>query len=236
LSPVVKREVHESHRQGSAGSLDLENQEEGGVTVKRMKPMNEATFVAGVLLASLAGVAAAQQSERPPGDAPPPATPEMPPWAVPGEHHKAINYKVGKWAVVVRFLEPGKPALEATATSTQKWLMDGRFLQDTTDGNWLGLPFSGRGITAYDVARGKYVYTWIDNMSTAITVADGTHDPASGSLVWTGEAPHFVTGKLVRMRWVEKVIDSDHWRLDTYMTGADGQEMKSSEFMYTRVK
>jgi hypothetical protein len=165
------------------------------------------------------------------------ATPAgLPAWAMAGDQHRVLDYRAGTWAVTVRFFRAeGEPA-ETAATSTQEWVLGGRYLRDTTRSNWSGAPFEGIGVTAYDVIRRKYVHSWIDNFSTAITVLEGDYDAASGELTFVGESLDPASGKFVRTRWVEQPVDADHWIARAFRRGEDGRERLATECAYERVR
>lgn len=174
----------------------------------------------------------------------PPMTPEqkamMDKWqafATPGENHKLLNAKAGKWDLAVKMWEqPGQTPTESKATSEFQWIFDGRYLVEHAEGNFMDMPFEGRGLTGYDNLKKKYVSLWIDNMGTGIMTAEGTYDAASKTFKYAGEMPDVNAGKYVKTRSVEKVVDNDHWTVEMYGPDASGKEFKSMEITYTRAK
>jgi hypothetical protein len=159
-------------------------------------------------------------------------------YATPGENHKLLAFKEGKWTCAVKmWMDPNKPANESTATAEYKWMMDGRYLSDNTEGTFNGQPFHGHGLNGYDNLKKKFISFWIDNMGTGFMTAEGTYDPASKTFKFTGESPNLESGRYVKTRSEEKVIDNDHWTVSMYEPhSGDGKEFKSLELTYTRVK
>ncbi len=158
-------------------------------------------------------------------------------FATPGDGHKALAAKVGVWNGTVKmWMAPGAPPAESTGTSTFEMILDGRYLQDTTEGTANGQPFHGRGLTAYDNLKKKYVATWIDNMGTGIMVAEGTYDPLTKTFKYKSEAPDVVAGKYAPVRSVEKILSNDKWIMEMYGKAADGKEFRTMEITYTRKK
>jgi hypothetical protein len=175
---------------------------------------------------------------------PPAMSPEeaamMEKWAAfmtPGENHERLNFKVGKWEGVVKhWMDPAAPPEEAPATAEYSWIMDGRYLQNRVNGDFGGMPFNGQAWEGYDNIKKKFFWVWIDNMGTGIMVGEGTYDEATKSFKHTFEQPDPMTGKYVKGRSVERVIDKDHFVSEMYGPGPDGKEFKMMEITYTRAK
>ncbi|MBL8856980.1 MAG: DUF1579 domain-containing protein [Planctomycetes bacterium] len=158
-------------------------------------------------------------------------------FATPGEGHKQLADKAGKWNMKVKMImAPGAPAEESPATSEVKWIMDGRFLEDHTQGEFQGMPFVGLGHLGYDNMKKKYVGTWMDNMGTAIMTMEGTYDAKTKTFNYTGEMPDVMAGVSKKNRTTEKIVDKDNWVMSSYATGPDGKEYLAMEITYTRAK
>jgi hypothetical protein len=158
-------------------------------------------------------------------------------FATPGEAHKVLNDKVGKWNMKVKMImAPGAPAQESPATNEVKWIMDGRYLEDHTEGTFNGMPFHGLGHVGYDNMKKKYVGTWMDNMGTGISMSEGTYDAATKTFNYASEMPDPMQGKYLKGRTTERMIDKDHWVMSTYSPTADGKEYLCMEIDYTRAK
>ncbi len=80
--------------------------------------------------------------------------------ATPGDAHKNLARMVGRWdATVKMYAQPGAPAQVSTGTSVNKLVLGGRWVQESFDGNFMGMPFSGIGYTGYDNLKKQYVGT-----------------------------------------------------------------------------
>ena len=166
-----------------------------------------------------------------------PAMAKMKELAKPGPAHKVLEAKVGKWnAQVKSWMEPGAQPMTETGTSEIKWIMDGRYIEDTFKGTMMGEPFQGRGLTGYDNIKKKYFSTWIDTMTTGMMHGEGTFDAASKTFTFMGECPDCMSGKYVKTRTIDKQADADHWTFQMYSPGPDGKEYMSMEIAYTRAK
>lgn len=155
----------------------------------------------------------------------------------PGEGHKLLDDKVGKWNLVVKMSPvPGMPAQESAATSEMKWVLGGRFIEDHTKGTFNGEPFEGIGHGGYDNMKQKYVSTWMDNWGTGIMSTEGTYDAATKTFTYEGDMPDPMLGKIVRVRMIEKVTDKDHWTMTMLTPGENGKHTQMMEIQYTRAK
>lgn len=158
-------------------------------------------------------------------------------YATPSAGHQALQQRIGKWSMVVKMtMAPGAPPVVSNGTSEHKWVMDGRFVEDTTESEVMGQPFHGKGLVGYDNLKKKYVSTWIDNMSTGVMTGQGTYDAAHKTWNFTTEQPNFASGTYSKARSVEKFTDNDHFVMQMFGPGPDGKEMMGMEIEYTRMK
>jgi hypothetical protein len=155
----------------------------------------------------------------------------------PGAAHKALESKIGKWTTKAKFYMPGAPApMEMEFKSEARWIMDGRFVQETVTGDFMGAPFMGTGTWGYDNIKKKYVNTWMDNMSTSIMIAEGTYDAATKTFSYMGECPDMTATKYVKCRSTDTMTDADHGTAKSWMIGPDGKEALTFEMTYPRAK
>lgn len=158
-------------------------------------------------------------------------------FATPGENHKLLASKEGKWADTVKMWEqPGQEPDVSSGTSEFKMIMEGRYLSDTTEGSFMNQPFHGHGLAGYDNLKKKFFSVWIDSMGTGLMVAEGSYDAGTKTFKYTTQTPDVLTGKYVPARSVEKIIDNDHWTMEMYGPDKSGKEFKTLEINYTRLK
>src|SRR5262245_51167298 len=155
----------------------------------------------------------------------------------PGPEHKILASMEGTWTAKVKsWFGPGEPK-ESTGTMVRKMIMDGRYLQETFKGEFLGTKFEGMGIVAYDVNKKKYVTSWIDNMTTGISMMQGSYDADSKTLTSLGEEDNPAMGGKMKTRDVLKMISADEQRFEMFRTPQKtGKEFKVMEITYTRQK
>ena len=155
-------------------------------------------------------------------------------YMTPGEIHKMLASSQGDWkAQVTLWMQPGAPPTINTATAKNEMIMGGRYLQSTHKGDFMGMPFEGIGITAYDNAAKKFVTTWIDNMGTGIMTLEGKWDGKNNSIEFKGKSIDPTTGKDVDVREVIKFVDNNNQVMEMYMKQG-GKEFKTMEVKLTR--
>jgi hypothetical protein len=160
------------------------------------------------------------------------------------ENHKLLADMNGNWNYAIKMWmnpDPNAKPQESKGTATRKSVMGGRyFVMDVTgkmqmpgeDGKMKDMQFKGMGVEGYDNVKKKFVSSWIDNMGTGIQSSEGTYDPSTKTLTYTGEI-EMMPGMKTPVRELLKITDKDHMMLEWYETHG-GQEKKTMEIAYTR--
>jgi hypothetical protein len=154
----------------------------------------------------------------------------------PGEHHGHLAKLAGEWTYTAKsWQQPGAEPMEWTGNRSAKMIMDGRYLQETVDGSFMGMPFKGMALYAYDNTAEQYVATWVDNMSTSMTTATGTCSKEG----WAFQGTHLVPGMNVENAYKETIrwVDDDTFVFEWHeaMPG-QGDMFKMMEITYKRKK
>jgi hypothetical protein len=147
----------------------------------------------------------------------------------PGPEHMHLAKAEGVWDAVVEShgSEPAK------GTSTMKTVLGGFWVAEHFQCDWGGTKFEGHGMTGYDPQKRKYVTTWVDNMSPALSVFEGTYDDKTRTLNMTGDS-YDHAGNRVKARTATIHKDANTVVFEMYQTGADNQEAKVMSITYTR--
>jgi hypothetical protein len=194
------------------------------------------------LLASLAGIAgparaAEPKQEHPQGAAMDAGAEAMMKAATPGEPQKHLGQMAGDWTFEQKFwMAPGQPPAESKGTMHAELLMGGRYVEHHWHGNFMGMPFEGRGTDGYDNVSKQYVNTWIDNMGTGIMNGTGTCDDAGKKCTYTNSMNDPMTGKPATMRTVITWVDNDTFTNEMWSNDPSGKEMKMMEITAKRKK
>ena len=157
-------------------------------------------------------------------------------YATPNENHKVLDAFVGNWDYAVKWWStPNSEPEISEGTSEVKWIMGGRFLEQTSKGTSMEQPFEGMGITGYDNAKKKYVSTWIDNMGTGIMRSEGEYDASKKTFLEKGTYTQPKIGE-TPFKGVTKIISDDNFVYELYTKDKDWKEYKAMEIDYTRKK
>ena len=155
--------------------------------------------------------------------------------AAPSRAHKRLDVFVGVWAARMSlWMDPSRPPMTSEGTLEQKWILEGRFLQQTCQGELMGSRCSGIGYIGYDNSRKRYLSTWMDSADTTIHTRTGSFDRDGKTLTLTGEIDDDVHGRTIPVRDRIAVVGPSELVFETWEPGPDGKDYKVMEVRYTR--
>jgi hypothetical protein len=162
--------------------------------------------------------------------------------AKPGQNHKMLEEGVGSWTYTVKmWMSPDAPAMESSGTSVARAVFGGRYVitehtgkmqMPGADGKMQDMEFKGMATEGYDNAKKKFVSSWIDNMGTGVMYMEGTYDPATKTLTYSGEY-EMIPGTKTKVRETIKFTDKNHRTFEFY-EDRGGKEVRTMELSYTR--
>lgn len=159
-------------------------------------------------------------------------------YATPGDIHKQLAKSDGSWTgETTVWMGIGAPPITSKSSMVNRMIMGGRYQQSEMKGDFMGMPFEGMSITAYDNYKKKFISTWIDNMGTGLMKMEGVWDEATKSVKSDGTMLNPANGKECKMRQVYTFVDDNTELMEMY--GPDsktGKEFKSMEIKFTRKK
>jgi hypothetical protein len=95
-------------------------------------------------------------------------------------------------------------------------------------------PFQGRGITAYDNFKKKYISTWTDSMSTGIFISEGSADESGKVLTFVGKMDDPMTGQKDKpTKFIIRILSADKHVMEMHDLSL-GEKSKVFEMTYTR--
>jgi hypothetical protein len=156
----------------------------------------------------------------------------------PGPEHKKLQPLVGQWTFTMKFwTDPSQPPAELKGTIDRKWIMDGRFIQETARGECAktGKTFEGMGLVGYDAGQKKF--TLVKACSLCGTISSGlvSADSSGTRFECVKEECCPLTAQKIKGR-DELVIESnDRIVLNIYKTFND-REVKVGEMVSIRQK
>lgn len=153
----------------------------------------------------------------------------------PGEPHKHLARYAGEWTFTSKmWMDPSQPPADSTGTMRGEAILGGRYVQTNWTGNFMGMPFEGRGTEGYDNVAKQYVSSWVDNMSTGIMYSTGTCDDKAMKCSMKGDMMDPMTGKKSYMRSDVTWMDANTFKNEMYGPGPDGKEFKWMEMVVKR--
>lgn len=151
-----------------------------------------------------------------------------------GEEHERLAKDVGKYTYTNTFwMQPGAEPMVSEGTTTIEPMMDGRYFKEMHEGQSMGMPFTGYGLTGYDKVAKEYVSTWMDNLGTGIMIFRGNLN-AQGKLEMIAETTNPMTGQQEE----HKIIRTDKkngWQMDYIIMSGPGQEFKTMQMDFVRL-
>jgi hypothetical protein len=158
--------------------------------------------------------------------------------SAPGDAHKKFDDLVGSWdiATTMWMNGPDQPATTAKGTAELKLVLGGRFLQQETKGEFMGMPSAGIGFNGYDNLDKKYTMFWIDNSSTAMYTAEGNFDKSGEILTMYGKMDDVLTGEHDKYTiYMLRLVDKNKWIFE-FHDATSQPSTKVGEMVYTRKK
>ena len=132
----------------------------------------------------------------------------------PTQEHATIMKSVGDWEGTITMHLPGMPSTPNKAKETVT-AFGGFWATSEFSCDFMGMPYQGHGCHGYDQNTGKFTGTWIDNMSSYLSVMEGEYIEGEG-LVMTWEAPD-MTGQMAPHKSVR--VGDDNAYTMTFWTG-----------------
>ena len=155
--------------------------------------------------------------------------------ATPGPAHKALEPLGGDWNVDGRcFTIPDAPSSEMKGDCKVRWILGGRFVQEDFNAEFMGRPFQGISVTGYDNLKKKYVSSWVDDMSTALFISEGSADVESKVFTFQGTMDDPMTGKKNKpVKYIIRILGPDKHTFEMHDLTL-GDKSKTMEMIYTR--
>ena len=164
---------------------------------------------------------------------------ESPPVQKPLPEHKILAADEGTWDATIRMYAGGPDAEPAVSKGSEvnEVLPGGLWVLSKFEGDFGGMKFHGRGQFGYDPVKKKYVGTWLDSISTVLSVLEGEYDAKTKTMTFVGEG--FDPGQ--KAKFTQKMVTTtkdDDSRVFTLYMKYEGQpaEVKFMEIAYTKRK
>jgi Protein of unknown function (DUF1579) len=158
----------------------------------------------------------------------------------PTAEHKILAADEGTWDAAIKSYINGPDSEPAVSKGVEvnTVLTGGLWISSSFSGDFGGMAFEGRGQFGYDPNKKKYVGTWIDSMSPALTVLEGTYDAKTKTITYTGDGVCPIDGSKQSQRMVTTSNSDGTREFTLYVTGTQtgGKEAKMMVINYTKRK
>lgn len=159
--------------------------------------------------------------------------------ALPGPKHRHLESLVGVWNVqlTLRPAAEAPPIISTDLICHMQWIIDGRYLEEKTEGTLGGKPYVRQGYLTYHTLLQQYEYMTMDNLDTGFMTSysirdDYSHISTYGSFVQAGDGQEIV-GRVIKLRYVWFLEDAKNLTMHMYVTPPANQEFLLAEFIYT---
>lgn len=123
----------------------------------------------------------------------------------PGPEHALLKNWVGTWDAKVNY-----GPTTSTGTYVAKLAMGDLWLVEDYQGEMMGIPFTGHGLTGYDLDAKQYLSVWVDSMTTSLEPGRGVYDKEKKELRLSAKGKNPETGEEMTMTSITHFADSDH--------------------------
>ena len=154
----------------------------------------------------------------------------------PSAEHQKLQPLIGDWNLTLKmWTDPSQPPAELNGTVQRKWIMGGRFVQETVKGEFDGKPFEGMSLWGYNGAQKKFTTVRACSLCGTLSTGFSDFDAAGAKFECATEGVCPLTGETVKGR-DEVVIESDDKIVINVFKTIDGKEVKAMEIVSTRKK
>lgn len=154
----------------------------------------------------------------------------------PTAEHTVLAADEGTWDAIIKGYmgDPDAEPMVSKGTEVNKVLPGGLWLLSEFKAD----EFEGRGQFGYDTVKQKYVGSWIDTMSTGLTVLEGTYDAKTKTMTYVGDGVDPATKSKYTQKMVTTTKPDGSRVFILYMTSdqTGGKETKFMEITYTKRK
>jgi hypothetical protein len=152
----------------------------------------------------------------------------------PGPEHQKLQPLIGDWNFTVRmWTDPNQPPAEFTGTVERKWIMGGRFVQETARGEYDGKPFDGMGLWGYNAAEKTYTHVRACSLSGKICSEQSNYITSGAKFECATEGRCPLTGETVKGRDEVVIAGPNKIVMNVFKT-VDGKEAKAMEIVSIR--
>jgi hypothetical protein len=152
----------------------------------------------------------------------------------PGPEHKKLDPFVGDWNVTIKlWTDPNQSPAQATGTAQRKWIMGGRFVQETVQIDCHGKTFDGMSLVGYDRAQKKFTVAKVCGLCGTISHGLASCNSSGTKFECVKEECCPLSGQKIKGRDEVLIESNDRIVINVFKT-IEGTERKVMEIVSTR--
>ncbi|MEO6150606.1 MAG: DUF1579 family protein [Mucilaginibacter sp.] len=153
----------------------------------------------------------------------------------PNEVHQFLAQYSGEWdEVITIWLFPKSQGENFKVSSTNKMILNGRFLQSSQSGYLAGSNFEGLTTLGYSTTNQRFTVTILDNLGTGTITLMGYWVTPLKTIELFGDMPTPENTDVIHIRQVITFIDKDNYVVQNFDKRAGQEEYKNFEYRFTR--
>jgi hypothetical protein len=156
----------------------------------------------------------------------------------PGPEHKKLEPFIGQWTFTMKLrTDPSQAPAEMKGTIERKWIMDGRFVQETARAECAtsGKTFEGLGLLGYDAGQKKFTFVKACGLCGTIFSGPATCDASGTRFECVREECCPLSGQKIKAR-DEVVIENNNRIVVNLFKTINDREVKVGEMVSIRQK
>jgi hypothetical protein len=154
----------------------------------------------------------------------------------PGPEHKKLEPFVGDFTVTLKlWTDPSQPPAEVKATVHGRWIMGGRFVQQSLKGECNGKSYEGLRLLGYDKAQKKFSVVQVCGLCGTSSSGLATASNSGTRFEYPKEECCPVTGQKITGR-DEILVESNDRIVTNVFRNIDGKEVRVIEVVAIRQK
>jgi hypothetical protein len=121
----------------------------------------------------------------------------------PGPEHAMLKALEGTWTTTMKVGDQ-----ETKGKVKFKMVLGGLWLSSELEGELFAQKYEGRSLDTYDPTKKKYFSIWVDSMSAAPVLMEGSYDKEKKEMTMAGEGPG-MEGKATKYKSISRQVDAD---------------------------
>lgn len=147
---------------------------------------------------------------------------------------QAMTKYVGDWkADYIMWMDTTSESMSFQISVRNEMKMNNLFFTSYYTGSVMDMDYEAISTIGYDLQKGKFQSTWIDNMNSGITYTEGKASANKQTIEFHGIAFDPTSGRDAPMRQVLTLTDANHLKIEVF-TRTYGKERKSIEINLTK--